>query len=292
MWLQSKLGLLTFAVLAFSGCGAKKPLVVGSKTDADQRVLAEITSQHVEHRLNIKVQRRPGVESSLALYQAGQSGDVSIYPELTGTVASVVLNEPSPADPAIALERVRNEMLRTAQLEVFGPVGYDNPTVIVVKSTDADAAKISSLGQAADSAKKWKPAVSFQFQQTTDGIPALSSYKIPMEAPIRGMDSPQLFPALDRAEVTMIATPAMDGHLNSPDYKILADDRKVFPPNQAILLVRQNILTEYPQLRAALTELNGKLDDATVRRLTGEIEVGHRSVEEIAAQFLSQAGLK
>ena len=47
------------------------------------------------------------------------------------------------------------------------------------------------------------------------------------------LDPKQLFTALEKGDVDMIAARATDGHLTSPDWKILADDQKVFPPYQA-----------------------------------------------------------
>jgi len=54
----------------------------------------------------------------------------------------------------------------------------------------------------------------------------------------------------------MIAADSTDGRLTLPDYRVLADDKHAFAPYQACLLVRQDILSAEPQLRAYLGELS------------------------------------
>ena len=74
----------------------------------------------------------------------------------------------------------------------------------------------------------------------------------------RILDSKQLFTSLAKGDVDMIAARATDGHLMSPDWKILADDQKVFPPYEACLLVRKDLIAAEPALRPALAELSGQ----------------------------------
>jgi glycine betaine/choline ABC-type transport system substrate-binding protein len=92
----------------------------------------------------------------------------------------------------------------------------------------------------------------------------------------------------------MIAGRATDGQLMSPAWKILADDRdpKVFPAYQACLLVRKELIAAEPGLRPALAELSGKINAQTMRKLNAEVDVEHRSLAAVAADFLTQAGLK
>jgi glycine betaine/choline ABC-type transport system substrate-binding protein len=89
----------------------------------------------------------------------------------------------------------------------------------------------------------------------------------------------------------MIATRATDGHL-TPDLKVLADDRKVFPPYEACLLVRKDLIAAEPGLRAALAELSGKIHAEVIQKLNSEVDLHGRSPAAVASDFLSQAGLK
>jgi osmoprotectant transport system substrate-binding protein len=285
--------VLANVILLAAGCGnAPKPIVIGSKSGTDQLIVGEIVAQHLEHRLHRKVKRRPDMGGTLVAYEALVSGDISLYPEYTGAIENVILREQPSSDPSVVLARVRGEMLRTAQIEVIDPLGYNDSPIVVVRSSDAAKARVHTLSEAAAGTFHWNLATSYDFQQRSDGLAALSMYKLPLEQGVRGMEAAQLFPALEKGEVTMITSDSTNGHLTSSAFTILTDDRHVFPPYQACLMVRADVLANEPELRSALAELAGKFSTDTVRKLDAEVILGHRKPADIAAEFLAQAGLK
>ena len=272
--------------LFLASCNSKKPIVVGSKSETEQMLLGEIVAQHLEHRLGRTVERRSGLGSTAVLYQAILSGDVSVYPEYTGLIESEILKEPADPKPEIVLARVRGQM-DMRQIELLDPLGFDNPTAMVVRAQGAE--QLNSLSDAAHRDKPWKLGLTYEFQSGSDGLQALSSYRI--MASQRILDPKQLFVALVNGDVDMIATRATDGHLTS-DWKILADDQKVFPPYEACLLVRKDLIAAEPALRPALAELSGKIHADTMHKLNAEVDVLNRPLATVAAGFLERAGLK
>ena len=283
--------LLALAVVC-AGCGRTKPIVVGSGTDTEQILVGEIVVQHLEHRLPKRnVQRRLGLGGELILYQALTGGDVTLFPDYTGSIVSAILRERPSPEPDVVLERARNEMRRLAQAELLDPLGYDNPPVVVVRTADAKQDHARTLSEAAAGSFRWSLGVSYEFQQRSDGLPALSTYKLPVEG-IRGMEASRLLPSLREGQVTMIVANATDSRLVAPDLTILDDDRKAFPSFQACLLVRQDALAAEPQLRAALSQLSGKLTTQAIRTMSLEVDQDHRAATDVAAEFLAKAGLK
>ena len=278
--------LLCTVLLA--SCNSKKPVVVGSKNETEQMLLGEIVAQHLEHRLGRPVQRRSGLGNTAVLYQSLLAGEVGVYPEYTGLIESEILKEQANTDPQIVLARVRQEIARVAQAEVLDPLGFDNPSAMVVRAQGTE--QIASLSDAAKSDKRWRLGVPFEFQSRSDGLQELALYRLPMDSP-RILDPKQLFPSLANGDVDMIATRATDGHL-TPDWKILTDDQKVFPPYEACLLVRKDLIAAEPALRPALAELSGKINVDTMRKLNAEVDVLNRPVAAVAAGFLERAGLK
>jgi glycine betaine/choline ABC-type transport system substrate-binding protein len=255
-------------------------------------LLGEIVAQHLENRLQRRVERRLNLGGTLITYQALLAGEVSIYPEYLGTIQAEILKEPPGYDATIMLERVRIEMRRQAQAEVLDPLGVDNGFVMVIRTSDAREYNLQNLTQAAQVKNGWKLGEGYEFQARSDGRPLLAKYNLPMSAPPRAMDLGLLYKALSNGQVTMIAANATDGPLTSPDFTILADDQKVFPPYLAALLVRQESLNAEPRLKAALGELSGKFTNDSMRKLNAQVDIEHRQVSTVAAEFLKQAGLK
>lgn len=283
------LGLTLATALLLSSCGKTSTVVVGTKRGVEGEVLGEIVAQLLENRWEGNVKRRIGFGDTAILHQAMLGGDVTLYPEYTGTILSETLNEVPSSDPGVAFERARGEMKRTARFDLLDPLGYDNRTVLVVPASVA--ADLKTITDAAARKEGWKIGVSSEFELSKRGIPLLSSYDLPQSAPVRGMAAEQLFPGLMDGSLTLIGVPASDGRLLSNEWKALEDDKAVFPPQQVALLVREDALIEDPTLKPVLQQLAGRISLATIRELTKKVIVDEVPPPEVAGEFLQREGL-
>ena len=284
--------LAMFAGLAAVGCGkSQKTIVVGSMSSTEQVVLGEIVAQHLEHRLGRKVDRRLELGATTLAYQAFQSGQISLYAEYAGSIVTQILKEQPGADASLIFARAQGEMKRTTQAELLNPLGLDNSFVVVIRADDPRAAKVSTLSEAAAVKDGWILGATAEFQQLDDGMPSLTQYKLPMKAAPRSMDGGLLFKALEEGMVTMIVAHATDGALTQKTWKMLSDDRHVFVPKQASLLVQGSMLAAQPDVRPALEELSGKIATEKMRELDAQVDLDHRQPKDVAAAFLAQSGL-
>ena len=183
-------------------------------------------------------------------------------------------------------------MKRTAQMDLLDPLGIDNPYVAVIRTDDPRASNVSTLSEAAAVSDGWIVGVTAEFQQLIDGMPALTQYKLPMKAAPRSMDGGVLFKELEQRTVTMILVRATDGSLTQATWKTLRDDRNVFAPKQAALLVQDNLLATLPAVRPALQELSGKFTSEKMRKLNAQVDLDHRQPKDVAAAFLMESGLR
>jgi osmoprotectant transport system substrate-binding protein len=179
-------------------------------------------------------------------------------------------------------------MARVAQAQLLAPLGVDNSYVGVVRAKEPVAAHISTLSDASQvDGDGWKLAYSFEFQQKSDTVPALTQYHLPMSAPVRAMDPLALYQSLQEGRATLVVTRTTDGQLRSTDYKVLTDDRKVFTSQQLCFLVRQAVLTQEPRLAQALGELSGKFTNEKMRELNAQVDIDHQPVDVVAKNFLA-----
>jgi glycine betaine/choline ABC-type transport system substrate-binding protein len=278
--------------LAAVGCGkSQKTIVVGSMSSTEQVVLGEIVAQHLEHRLGRKVERRLELGGTTLAYQAFQSGEISLYAEYAGSLVTQVLKEQPAADASLIFARAQGEMKRTAQAELLNPLGFDNSFVVVIRADDPRAGKVSTLSEAAAVKDGWILGATAEFQQLGEGMPSLTQYKLPMKAAPRSMDGGLLYKALQDGMVTMIVAHATDGALTQKTWKVLSDDRHVFVPKQASLLVQGSMLMAQPDVRPVLDQLSGKITTEKMRELDAQVDLGHMQPKNVAAAFLMQSGL-
>jgi osmoprotectant transport system substrate-binding protein len=280
--------------LALSGCTrSASRLTVGSKNFTEQVLLGEIIAQHLENRLHREVDRKLNLGGTLLAHQALVSGEIDLYPEYTGTALAAVLKQPTVSDPAAVLSQVRSAYRDEFQVEWLDPLGIDNTFAMVVRGADARERHLETLSDAAKVKTGWVLGVGYEFEQRSDGLPALERvYHIPFQGAPKVMDLGLLYRAMEQNQVTMLAANATDGQLSTMDLKVLEDDRHAFPPYQVCIAARLEALSRIDGLKAALLELSGKFDNARMQALNFEVDGRHRPLPEVAAEFLKKAGLR
>ncbi len=284
------IGFLTLA-LALAGCSREKHITIGSKNLTEQSILGEIVAQHLEHRLGGTVLRRSGLGGTLLAQQALLANEIDVYPEYTGTALTNVLKRTTVGDPAGVLAEVRAGYA-PLKLEWLDPLGFNNPFAMVVRGEDARARSLKTLSDAARDREGFVLGAGYEFLQRPDGYALLTaSYPLKWTGTPKSMDLGLLYEALRQKQVSLVAASATDAVLAVMDAAVLLDDKGVFPPYQACLVVRSEALTSTPGLRAALNELSGKIATETMRKLNYEVDGKHRQAGEVAREFLRSAAL-
>jgi osmoprotectant transport system permease protein len=251
-------------------------LTIGSKAFTESYVLAEIMAQLLEAR-GIPVERRFGLGGTMFTYEALVAGEIDIYPEYSGTLTEVILKTRT-ANVASELADVGIEMLPG--------FGFDNTYALAVRRETA-----MSLGLATISDLRAHPGLRFglshEFRDRNDGWPQLRrAYELPQSS--RGLEHGLAYQALAERSIDVTDAYSTDGELLRYDLVILRDDRQFFSQYLAMPLVRTAIA---PQVKAALAELGGALDDDTMRSLNAMAVIERRDFAEVAQGFLLAAEL-
>jgi len=119
-----------------------------------------------------------------------------------------------------------------------------------------------------------------------DGYPGLSKAYGLKFAEVREMDLSLTYIALSSRQVDLIAANSTEGRIATLDLFQLADDRKYFPPYEAVYLVRQDTLERVPALREVLTKLANAISTEEMRRLNYEIDGNRRDPKEVVSQWI------
>jgi glycine betaine/choline ABC-type transport system substrate-binding protein len=280
--------VIPIALLVSCSNSRKPPIVVGSKNFTEQVLLGEVTAQQIERRLGQMVDRRLNLGGTLLAHQALILGDISMCPEYTGTASTNILKLPPDQNPEVVLNRVRDEYSTRWKLVWLNPLGFDNSFAMAIRGPESRANKLETMSDAVRYRKDWVLGAGYEFASRPDGLPALMrTYALGLRGGTpKTMDLGLLYKALEDKQVDMIAANVTDGMLSVQDLTVLKDDKRAFPPYQAALVVRSDIMTAYPALRTALGELSGKISAETMRKLNYQVDGNHRPVSAVAAEFL------
>lgn len=264
-------------------------IVVGSKNFTEQVVLGEILAQQLESITGAHVERRFYLGGTYIAHQALLAGRIDVYAEYTGTALTAVLKQPVVSDPRVAYEKVRAGYKSQFDLDIGPPLGFENTFAIVVRGKDARQLNLRTLSDAAPHAREWRAAFGYEFMERPDGFPGLSAaYGLEFATPPRIMDLGLLYRSLTEGQVDLVAGNSTDGPISALDLFVLEDDRRYFPPYEAVPVTRAEALRRFPMFRSALDQLRGQIDASEMRAMNQAVDGDHRNVADVAREFLRE----
>lgn len=261
-------------------------VVVGSKDFTESALLAEILAQMLEAR-GVTVERRFELGGNLP-HEAMVSGTLDLYPEYTGTSYTAILRHAPITDPRAVYEQVKREYADNFKVEVSSPLGFENTFAILVRGNDARQLNLKTISDAAPQTPKWRAGFGQDFMSRADGYPGFSKAYNLNFAEVREMDLSLTYIALSSRQVDLIAGNSTEGRIAQLDLVQLADDRRYFPPYEAVYLIRQDTLARTPQLREAVARLANAISTEEMRQLNYEIDGNKRDPKEVVRTWLAQ----
>lgn len=276
--------LVIAAVVFFS---ISRGVIVGSKDFTEQVILAEMIAQTLESR-GVEVDRQFELGGDLC-HRAMLEGNMDVYVEYSGTAYTAILKHDPLTDPREVYNQVKQEYKTLFDIEALEPLGFNNTFAILVRGEVARRLGLKTISDAARYAPTWRAGFGQDFMSRQDGYPGFArTYGLRFAAPPREMDLALTYRALAAGQADLIAGNSTDGLIDKLDLTQLEDDRRYFPPYEAVPLARRASLERYPQLGEAIKSLAGRLTDAQMRRLNYAVDGEHRDVKEVVREFLSE----
>jgi osmoprotectant transport system substrate-binding protein/osmoprotectant transport system permease protein len=276
---------LAIAAAVIASAGRSDRVVVGSKNFTEQVILGEILAQVLEHA-GLTVDRRLNLGGTFICEQALRAGEIDAYVEYTGTALTAIFHEPVVTDPAAALTRVR-ELYAASGRTLLSPLGFNNTFAILVRGEAARSLGLRTIGDVAPHSPSWHAGFGYEFLERADGYPGLARvYGLRFAAAPRVMDLSLIYRALAERQVDLIAGDATNGLIDALDLVMLTDDRRYFPPYDAVPVVRTASVLRRPAIGAALERLAGRIDARAMRAMNYAVDGRHEDVAAVVRTFL------
>lgn len=270
--------------------GGAGRVVVGSKDFTESVLLAEIVAQLLEER-GVAVERQFELGGNLP-HDALVAGRMDLYPEYTGTAYTAILGHAPRTDPRLVYEQVKNEYSEKFDVAVGPPLGFENTFAILIRGEDARRLNLKRVSDATSQSQQWRAGFGQDFMSRADGYPGFSrAYGLKFREQPREMDLSLTYIALASGQVDLIAGNSTEGRIAALDLVQLEDDRKYFPPYEAVYMVRQGALERVPVLKDVLETLANAISTEEMRRLNYEVDGKKRNPAEVVREWLNRRGL-
>lgn len=282
-------------VIAISSCqpqsstSGRANLVIASKGFTEQDILQELLAQQIERQTDLTVDRRRLV--GFISHKALLSGDIDAYVEYTGTAYTGIFKQPAIPNPQAVYQRLQSLYAKHA-IAVMPSLGFENTFAMIIRGQDAQKYQIKTLSQAAQYTPQWRAGFGYEFLEREDGFPGLAkTYHLKFAQSPQIMDLGLIYRALIQNQVDFIAGNSTDGQITHLGLAVLKDDYNYFPPYQAVPLIRQETLKQYPQVKAAIAQLSGLISADEMRQMNYLVEGELQDIKVVVRDFLQSKRL-
>jgi len=273
-----------------SGSNAAAPVVIGSKDFSESILLAELAAQLLEKK-GIPVVRQFELGGNLP-HEALIGGRIDLYPEYTGTSFTAILHHQPVSDPRSVYEQVKREYAVQFNVQVGPPLGFENTFAILIRGADARRLNLKTISDAVPHARGWRAGFGQDFMVRADGYPGFSkTYAIVFAEQPREMEFSLTYIALSSGKVDLIAGNSTEGRIEALDLRQLIDDRRYFPPYEAVYMVRNERLQRMPALQEIIGATANSISTEEMRRLNFEVDANKRRPADVIREWLSKKQL-
>ena len=272
-------------------------IAVGSKNFSEQILLGKI-AVILLRSAGADVTDLTNIPGSASARSAQLEGQVDLEWEYTGTAwISYLGHERGIPDEQKQYEAVRKEDLRKNDLVWLPPAPMNNTYGFAATQKTVERLGVEKLSDLKDIPKEERTfCVESEFANRNDGLePMLKAYDIPLgsEVPrdnLKILDTGVIYSATAKGTCNFGEVFTTDGRIKALNLQVLEDDRNFFPAYNVSVVVREEVLDEWPQIRALFGPVAEQLDDKTLIELNSQIDVEGREPADVAFEWLQSEG--
>ncbi|MBP4050579.1 glycine betaine ABC transporter substrate-binding protein [Chromobacterium violaceum] len=289
--------LAAAALAPLSAPAAAAGLTLGSKNFTEQHLLSELTAQYLRGK-GYQVAQKPDL-ATVILRNAMEHGQIDLAWDYTGTglIIHHGIQQKMSNEEAYATVKRLDE---PKGLIWLNPAALNNTYALAMKRSRAEAEGVRTLSDLARAVnrsnggdKRWQLGFDMEFAGRPDGLKPLQQlYGMELSRPqIRQMDSGLVYNAVRDGFVDAGLVYTTDGRIKGFELLVLQDDLNFFPAYAATPVASKAALDRNPGLADDLNRLAPLLDNDTMSAMNAEVDIRHRPVKEVAAEFLRSHGL-
>ena len=267
-------------------------VTLGSKNFTEQQVLGEVYAQALE-AAGYTVKRDFGQGDEQAALKALKEQEIDAYPEYTGTALGSFFKVPGdeiPKDPTAAYELVQKNF-EPEGISALSPTPFTSSNEVAVTKETADKDQLVNISDLAKVDQDFTLYGSPECRSRIDclkGLEDVYGLKFKKFTPVDISLRHEVLTS-GKADVSIVFT--TDPQIAREGFVLLKDDKKMFPPYNSTLLVRQDVLEKAgPDFQKTIDLVNTKLDNAVIQELNAKKDLDKESAADAAKSYLTEFG--
>ena len=268
-------------------------LTIGSKNFTEQKVLGEIYAQALEAAgYDVSTQLNLGDEKTAL--KALEGGDISAYPEYTGTALLSFFGftaDKLPSDEGEAFDEAKAGFEKK-NLTALPPTPFVSSNEVAVTKETADKLGLKTISDLEGKSQDLTLYGSPECRQRLDcklGLEQVYGLKFKKFVPV---DIALRHEVLKKGQADVSIVFTTDPQNKREGFVLLEDDKGMFPPYNSTLVVRNDVVEKAgPDFAKTVEMVNKGLTDEVMQELNARVDLDKQTPEDVAGQYLEESGL-
>jgi osmoprotectant transport system substrate-binding protein len=281
------LGLLVSAAPAAQNQAT--PIIVGTKNFPEQFILGQLYRQALVAE-GFKVGYKENIGSTELIDTALKSGQITMYPEYTGTMLSVTFKRKRTPATATATYNLANRLYGRRGQTLLRQTPFQDRDVIAVTRRTANRynlAKIADLRRVPELTITGFPEWDTRWRGPLRRLYGVSGFEF---EPLAGISAYQL---LDRGDVEAADVFTTDPQLLGTKYRQLRDPKNMFGFQYVAPVVDRDLIRAYgARFTSTINRVSRLLTVQAMQAMNRAVVINKRSAARVADAFLKANDLK
>lgn len=276
---------------AYINIGKKDTINIASKPMTEQYIISCMLKEVIEQETSLNVKLTQGVGGGTSnIMPAMEKGEFHMYPEYTSTGWNMVLKHEGFYDETM-YEKLKEEYKEKYNFSWTGIWGFNDSFGLAVRKDIAEKYNLKTYSDLAKVSDKLTFGAEYDFYERPDGYDAFCKKYGFNFKDTKDLDIGLKYKAINEGEVDVMDIFTTDGQLSNAEVVVLEDDKSFFSSSMCAMVVRNDVLEEYPELNKVFKKIEGILNDEKMAELNYEVEAKGREAEEVAHEFLVNLGI-
>ena len=267
------------------GTGDVDSVVIGSANFSESILLANIYAGALNNA-GVEASTNTGIGSREIYLNALEDGSIDVIPEYTGALGFFYDPEFAETEPEAVYEAIQG--LLPEDFVVLERAEAENNDSVVVTAETAEEYGLAAIPDLADVAGELSFGAPPEFETRPQGLAGLQETYGVEFAGFRPLTGQALVQALQNGQIDAANIFSTDPAIVVNDFVVLEDTEKLFGSQNMVPLVRADVADT---VREALDAVSAELTTERVTEMLRQTDVEQRNPEDVAAEFLEEAGL-
>lgn len=298
---NSFIGLLLVMFVILAGCSndtsaaGGKIFEMGTQDYTDPKIVAQMVKELVEDQTDHEINVTEDIQASPQIINALDQGQFDLATLYSGEVYNNHFDDDEvtySTDPKETLDQAKALFDEHFDLKWYDSLGFNNQYSVAIPEEFAETNSIQTMSDLKDYAPDMTLGTDSAWKEReNDGYGAYQEAYNYSFKDVRAMEVSLMYKGIANDDLDAITAYTVDPQVAEENLVVLEDDKTFFPPYDASIIARHDMVDEYEEIADILDSIVDLITTEEMTELIYEVEMNERSSNEVAVEYLQEKGL-